>query len=206
MESDCKSVPAFLAAMDALTEHTTDPQTCVTFVQQALTQLLQSPHCLAPAYTTPAAPSYARHLIYRHPHDRYVVVAMVWLPGQGTPIHDHGGVWCVEGVYQGHLRVTQYDLTPLDQHHVKAVPMRSLHAGLGNVGALIPPHEYHTITNTSQETAVTIHVYGANLQRCHVFVEDGTGLYTIQERELHYTSVVPQEMVSAQPLGVPRLR
>ena len=39
---------------------------------------------------------------------------MVWQPGQQTPIHDHGGVWCVEGVYQGHMHITQYDVTPID--------------------------------------------------------------------------------------------
>ena len=188
MESVCSSVPAFITAMDALVAQTTDPQACAAFVQHTLVDLLYTPDCLAPKYTRPAPESYARHLVYRHPKDRYVVVAMVWRPGQGTPIHDHGGIWCVEGVYQGQMQVTQYDVTPLDARRVKAVPVRHITAGLGNVGALIPPHEYHVIANTSQETAVTLHVYGGELKRCHVFLEAEDGTYTVAERELRYTA------------------
>ena len=29
-------------------------------------------------------------------------------PGQGTPIHDHGGLWCVECVLQGRIEVRAY--------------------------------------------------------------------------------------------------
>jgi 3-mercaptopropionate dioxygenase len=189
MESVCSNVPAFITAMSALVAQTVDPQICVDFVQQTLVELLRTPHCLAPPYTRPAPGSYARHLVYRHCHDRYAIVAMVWRPGQGTPIHDHGGIWCVEGVYQGQMQVTQYDVTLLDARQAKAVPVRQITAGLGNVGALIPPHEYHVMANTSQETAITLHVYGGELKRCHVFLEAQDGTYTIEERQLCYTSV-----------------
>ena len=189
MESVCSSVPAFITAMDALVIQTTDPQACAAFVQRALVDLLHTPDCLAAKYTRPAPESYARHLVYRHPKDCYTVVAMVWGPGQGTPIHDHGGIWCVEGVYRGQMQVTQYDVTPLYAQHVKALPVRHITAGLGNVGALIPPHEYHVMANTSQETAITLHVYGGELKRCHVFLDAGDGTYHVEERELRYTSV-----------------
>lgn len=195
MESACRSVTAFIEAMNAMVSHTTDAHACTSFVQRTLPELLHTGNCLASAYTTPATASYARHLVYKHPDDRYVVVAMVWRPGQHTPIHDHGGVWCVEGVYQGQMDITQYDVIPMTDNHVKVVPVRSMTAGLGNVGALIPPYDYHVMANTSQETAVTLHVYGGELTRCHVFIEDGTGLYEVQERELTYTSL-PSAMPS----------
>ena len=38
------------------------------------------------------------------------MVAMTWGPGQGTPIHDHAGIWCVEGVIQGEMTVTSYQV------------------------------------------------------------------------------------------------
>ncbi len=204
MESDCHTLPAFIAAMDELTERTTDPQTCVAFVQHALAHLLSTSPCLTPEQTAPTAASYARHLLYRHPQDRYVMVAMVWLPGQGTPIHDHGGVWCVEGVYQGRMRVTQYDVVQLDAQHVRATPVEQIDAGLGSVGALIPPYEYHTIDNTSPETAITIHVYGANLRQCHVFVETVPGIYSVQTRDLRYTSTPTAVQAPAAALALPR--
>jgi 3-mercaptopropionate dioxygenase len=191
MDGACSTLPDFITAMDTLVAQTTDQHTCVTFVQQHLVTLLHTPHCLAPAYTTPARESYARHLVYRHPQDRYVVVAMVWQPGQHTPIHDHGGIWCVEGVCQGQMHITQYDVTPIDTQRVKAIPVQHITAGLGNVGALIPPHEYHVMANTSTETAITIHVYGAELTHCHVFIEAGNGIYRMEERTLRYTPTTP---------------
>ena len=35
---------------------------------------------------------------------------MTWGPGQGTAMHDHGGLWCVEGVVEGAMTVTRYDV------------------------------------------------------------------------------------------------
>jgi predicted metal-dependent enzyme (double-stranded beta helix superfamily) len=188
MESECSSVAAFITAMNGMVAQTADPYACVAFVQRTLPTLLRTPHCLAPEHTFPASASYARHLVYRHPQGQYTMVAMVWRPGQGTPIHDHGGIWCVEGVYQGQMQVTQYNVTPLANHHVQAEPVQHITANLGNVGALIPPYEYHTMANTSSQNAITLHVYGAELQRCHVFLEAGDGTYRIEERQLHYTS------------------
>jgi predicted metal-dependent enzyme (double-stranded beta helix superfamily) len=191
MDRACNTLPDFITALDALVARTTDPQTCVSFVQQHLVTLLHTPNCLAPAYTAPASASYARHLVYRHPQDRYVLVAMVWQPGQHTPIHDHGGIWCVEGVYQGQMQITQYDVVPIATKRVKAVPVQQITAGLGNVGALIPPHEYHVMANTSTETAITLHVYGAELKHCHVFIAADDGTYHVAERTLGYTPALP---------------
>ena len=58
------------------------------------------------AFLAPAPDRYARRLLHRDPAGRYSAVVMVWGPGQGTPLHDHAGVWCVECVYRGRIRVT----------------------------------------------------------------------------------------------------
>src|SRR5262245_15015900 len=60
----------------------------------------------------PRPDHYARRLLYQDPLNRYTAVVMTWGPGQGTPVHDHGGLWCVEGVVEGRMSVTQYDVTP----------------------------------------------------------------------------------------------
>src|SRR5262249_23610323 len=53
---------------------------------------------------------YARRLLYRSESLGYRPVVMTWAPGQRTPLHDHAGIWCVEGVVEGRMDVTQYDL------------------------------------------------------------------------------------------------
>ena len=61
-----------------------------------------------PPFLKPAPDRYARRLMHRDPRGRYTVLAMVWDVGQGTPLHDHAGTWCVECVYRGRIRVLSY--------------------------------------------------------------------------------------------------
>jgi len=130
---------------------------------------------------------YARRLLHRDPEGRYSVVVMVWAPGQGTDLHDHAGRWCVECVHRGTIRVTSYEMTSapnaelVDFHEVEVV-----HAGPGEAGALIPPFEYHRIENPHTETAVTVHVYAAELTACNVYVPADGG-YRAELRHLSYT-------------------
>ena len=53
---------------------------------------------------------YARRLLHRNDDLGYTAVVMTWGPGQRTPLHDHAGIWCVEGVVSGQMDVTQFDL------------------------------------------------------------------------------------------------
>lgn len=120
---------------------------------------------------------YARRLLYRDPDGRFSVVVMTWGPGQATPLHDHAGIWCVEGVVEGSLEVTRYELLEVggDGLHRFAERGRT-HAGVGSSGALIPPFEYHVLANASGERpAVTLHVYGGDMSHCSVFEPQAEG-------------------------------
>jgi 3-mercaptopropionate dioxygenase len=113
---------------------------------------------------------YARRELYRSEEHGYCVVAMTWGPGQGTPIHDHCGMWCVEGVWSGALEVVQYERLADEAGHCRFQPVGSIQAGAGSAGSLIPPHEYHTIRNPSDDAiAVSLHIYSGNMTRCATF-------------------------------------
>lgn len=113
---------------------------------------------------------YARRELYRSEQHGYCVVAMTWGPGQGTPIHDHAGMWCVEGVWSGALEVTQYEQVEHADDRYRFQPVGAIQAGPGSAGSLIPPHEYHTIRNPSDNAvAVSLHIYSGNMTRCAVF-------------------------------------
>ena len=95
---------------------------------------------------------------------------MTWGPGQGTKIHDHSGMWCVEGVWRGRLEITQYELAERDDVRYRFVPAGTIEAGTGSAGSLIPPHEYHTITNASgDKIAISLHIYKAPMECCSKF-------------------------------------
>ena len=96
-----------------------------------------------------ASDHYARRELYRSDDLGYSVIAMTWGPGQGTPIHDHAGMWCVEGVWAGTLEITPYELIEQRDGKYRFEPRGTMNAGPGSAGSLIPPHEYHTILNPS---------------------------------------------------------
>lgn len=135
----------------------------------------------------PRADGYARHLVHRDPQGRFSAIVMVWSPGQGTPIHDHGGLWCVECVYQGKIRVRSYDLEETrDDGAVRFVENDEVTAGCGEAGHLIPPFDHHVIDNPFERVAATLHVYGGDMSACQTFQPLGDGFHREQERKLSY--------------------
>ena len=143
-------------------------------LQQALRAAIADAQIPLPACVhEPVADHYARRELYRSPVHGYSVVAMTWGPGQATPLHDHSGLWCVEGVWSGNLQITQYALQAQAGERFQFRAGRGLLAGPGSAGCLIPPHEYHTICNPSpDQIAVSVHVYQRVMQRCTVFLPD----------------------------------
>ncbi|MES2670232.1 MAG: cysteine dioxygenase family protein [Pseudomonadota bacterium] len=133
----------------------------------------------------PVQGHYARREIYISPQHGYGVIAMTWGPGQGTPIHDHDGLWCVEGVWHGQLEITQYDLTERNGMRYRFTEVGSLIAGTGSAGSLIPPHEYHTIRNASDtDAAVSLHIYQRAMTCCGIFNDMGDGWHMHSSKQL----------------------
>lgn len=131
--------------------------------------------------------TYARRLLHRDPDGRYTVVVMTWGPGQKTALHDHAGIWCVECVVDGQMEITQYDLQPGDGDSFRFTEQKRVSAERGSAGCLIPPFEYHTLANASAvNTSITLHVYGGEMDHCHVFEPAGDGSYRRVTRALSY--------------------
>jgi 3-mercaptopropionate dioxygenase len=123
---------------------------------------LADPSLLEPRHCEPADDRYRQHLVHVHPGGRYSIVALVWKPGQATPIHDHR-CWCVVGVWRGLEQETTYDLHG-DTASPHLSPRRSAVASPGDVSVLVPPVEdIHRVENAGIDLAISIHVYGADI-------------------------------------------
>jgi 3-mercaptopropionate dioxygenase len=131
---------------------------------------------------------YARRLLHRNDELGYTAVVMTWGPGQGTPLHDHAGIWCVEGVVEGRMDVTQFDLVDESGEAFRFEAKGCVHAAVGSAGCLIPPFEYHVLANAMTTPSITLHVYGGEMTTCHVFepLHDARGRYVRRERALSY--------------------
>lgn len=135
----------------------------------------------------PIADHYARRELYHSPTLDYSIVAMTWGPSQGTFLHDHSGMWCVEGVCHGHLEITQYDLAEQRGECYRFVVADRIAACAGSTGSLIPPHEYHTIHNPSPTAiAVSLHIYAGRMDCCSCFkpLDDDPAWYAKEQQTL----------------------
>lgn len=134
---------------------------------------------------------YCRRLLYKDPELGFTAVVMTWGPGQRTALHDHAGIWCVEGVLEGQMEVHRYELLEETEPGVfRFVERETLAAGAGEAGALIPPLEHHVLANNRPDRiSLTLHVYGGDMDHCTVFEPvngPGDNLYHATEKRLSY--------------------
>lgn len=141
------------------------------------------------------AESYCRRLLYRDPEMGFTALVMTWGPGQCTALHDHSGMWCVEGVVEGEMEVTRYELLspqPAPREDQAEGPFFFAARGrqracAGSAGALIPPYEYHVLANAQPDrVSLTLHVYGGEMKSCSVFLPEPEGGYRRVVRTLGY--------------------
>jgi predicted metal-dependent enzyme (double-stranded beta helix superfamily) len=138
------------------------------------------------AFRAPIEGTYARRLLHRDPSGQYTMVVMAWGPGQKTALHDHAGIWCVECVVDGQMEVAQYDLQSDQNGRYEFAERSRVLAGRGSAGCLIPPFEYHTLGNAAPTPSITLHVYGGEMDHCHVFEPAADGSYRRVKKDLHY--------------------
>jgi predicted metal-dependent enzyme (double-stranded beta helix superfamily) len=102
---------------------------------------------------------YIRHLLHSDPAGGYAVVALVWRPGQMSPVHAHR-TWCAFGVHQGVLTETWYEAGDPPQ----PAATKLLAPGATNHGPA-DPLLIHRLANLSCRTAVSVHCYGVGFDR-----------------------------------------
>lgn len=139
-----------------------------TAVARAMAPYLGNPQLLA-GRDCPCNPQrYCRHLLHNNPEAGYAVIAIVWTPGQMSPVHAHR-TWCAFGVHRGWLAETTFK-----KDGSTVTPTTCTPSGPGRTGsAPADPHAIHRLANLGTEEAVSIHVYGV------AFDNLGTGVNEI---------------------------
>ncbi|HET7430029.1 MAG TPA: cysteine dioxygenase family protein [Nocardioides sp.] len=126
-------------------------------VAAALTPYLGAEDLLTPEQAESDPEHYRQHLLHVADDGAFSVVALVWLPGQGTPVHDHV-CWCVVGVHEGEEEERRYRLDG-----DRLVQTEQLVNARGDVSVALPPGDIHLVRNAGDDVAVSLHVYGADL-------------------------------------------
>lgn len=156
----------------------------------ALRRMLAAGLALPPEALAPSDTGYARHLLHRDPQNRFVVAAMVWKPGQGTPIHDHDGSWGMLGMVRGGLEVVNYfaDAEVAEgEVTLRGDPPHAPAAGAPD--AVCGCADIHTVRNRRDDLAVSVHVYPRDLEACHFFepLDGGKGRFRARRVSISYT-------------------
>jgi predicted metal-dependent enzyme (double-stranded beta helix superfamily) len=157
-----RSLSAFVDEIEALLDEEQNASAIAQGVRGRLPRLLADPSFLLPRYREPDPARYRTHVVTVAPSKRFSVVAMVWLPGQQTAIHDHV-TWCVVGVLQGLEREQRFELRERGGDRWLR-PLGEENVAPGETTAAVPPDEnIHRVRNAGSTIAYSIHIYGADI-------------------------------------------
>jgi predicted metal-dependent enzyme (double-stranded beta helix superfamily) len=144
-----------VAGIRAHTDWSAGPRRTALSVADLLRARPPTVDLLTPAERQGDPSGFARYVL--HCEERFSVVAVVWQPGQETSIHDHIA-WCSFVVMQG---VEHEILYRDDGDHLTVIGQVTNE--VGSASGFAPPGDIHRVHNTGAGTAISLHVYGADL-------------------------------------------
>ena len=154
------------------------PADCVEAIAPLMGELLgDAESFLEPEHFREDEKSYARNLVFEAEDGRLSLFALVWRPGQWTPVHDHG-TWGVVGVLEGALEERNYIRCDDDQGRNsgcdQGIDLRRGGVILmtpGTVTSFVPNPDHIHMTGVSEDRprAVSLHLYGRALHDFHVY-------------------------------------
>jgi predicted metal-dependent enzyme (double-stranded beta helix superfamily) len=122
-------------------------------VEDALHVALRKKEWLRPEHRVGDPTGYMRHVLYVDPDGDFVMTAIIWLPGQVSPVHGHQ-VWCVFGVVEGELTEQRFDQQKLTILRAGDLAERDLDCTL-----------VHRVSNPTPQPIVSLHLYGVSADR-----------------------------------------
>ena len=168
------ALEGFISLASARSKDQPDPADCVLALAPLMLDLIgQATTFLEPRHFQSDVASYSRNLIYEAPDKSLSLYSLVWLPGQWTPIHDHGS-WGVVGVVEGILEERSYvRLSPDTGADVDIALARggTILLPRGSVTSFVPNPDHIHVTGVPSERsrAVTLHLYGRMMSSFNVY-------------------------------------
>lgn len=128
---------------------------------------------LQPQHLRSSAAGYTRNLVQTTPDGSLSLYAMVWLPGQWTPVHDHGS-WGVVGIVEGVLEERSYVRVSADRDadaDIELVRGGTLLLRAGGVTSFLPDPDHIHVTGAPAERSrvVSLHLYGRTMCDYNVY-------------------------------------
>ena len=164
----------FIAQSLARSREQPDPADCVLALAPLMLDLIDDAGSfLQPDHYRSSPTGYTRNLIYAAPDQSLSLYALVWLPGQWTPIHDHGS-WGVVGVVEGTLEERSYVRQSPDRGADQDLDLArggTILLARGAVTSFVPNPDHIHITGvpTERPRAVSLHLYGRTMNDFNIY-------------------------------------
>ena len=177
------SLEEFIANCTNCVAQSAVPADCVTAIAPLMQRLVTGPKdFLQPEHFQWNAEHYARNEIFVAEDESLSLYALVWRPGQWTPVHDHGS-WGVVGVVRGILEERNYVRT--DSHDERMSDITLLRGGVlllaeGAITSFVPNPDHIHVTGVAddRQEVVSLHLYGREMSGFNVYeVDAGTRRY-----------------------------
>lgn len=150
---------------------------CVDAVAPLMLDLLKCvEEFLEPKHLRPSPDGYARNAIAIDKQGGPSLYALVWTPGQWTPVHDHG-TWGVVGIVKGVLEERNFirmDPCKTIDHDIDLARGGPILLGKGTVTTFVPnpDHIHMTGVPEDREQVVSLHLYGKEMNAFHIYDQE----------------------------------
>ena len=164
----------FIAEAAARSRVQDDPADCVLALAPLMLDLIdQAGTFLEARHFRGSDAGYTRNLVYDAPDASLSLYAIVWLPGQWTPVHDHGS-WGVVGVVEGVLEERSYVRLSPDRGADEGIDLARGGTVLlrrGAVTSFVPNPDHIHVTGVPSERprAVSLHLYGRTMSNFNIY-------------------------------------
>jgi predicted metal-dependent enzyme (double-stranded beta helix superfamily) len=168
------ALEGFIAQAAARSRLQPEPADCVLALAPLMLDLIdQAGTFLEPRHFRSAEAAYTRNLIYDAPDASLSLYSIVWLPGQWTPVHDHGS-WGVVGVLEGVLEERSYVNLSQNRGADEGIELARGGAVLLRHGAVTsfvpnPDHIHVTGVPAERSRAVSLHLYGRTMSDFNIY-------------------------------------
>ncbi|KAK4223760.1 RmlC-like cupin domain-containing protein [Podospora fimiseda] len=141
-----------------------------------------------------ASRGYTRNLVDEG-NGKSNLLVLVWSPGKGSPIHDHGNAHCLMKILRGDLTETRYAFPENEEEEAPMQVISEKTYKENQVAYMADELGVHRVWNKGKDFAVSLHLYTPpNVARggCHIFNAEtgkkshikGCGYYSAYGRKL----------------------
>ncbi|KAL9488689.1 hypothetical protein ACSS6W_000966 [Trichoderma asperelloides] len=120
-----------------------------------------------------ASRGYTRNLVDEG-NGKSNLLVLVWSPGKGSPIHDHGNAHCLMKILRGDLTETRYAFPEDDEPEGPMTVISEKTYRENQVTYMADELGLHRVSNRGSDFAVSLHLYtppNVARQGCHIFDE-----------------------------------